>query len=92
MQGSDEKRTSAQRVLCRFALLLAEGFAVGTLVHGRVAFVSAHGDATECAVVGSVTVICARGNVALDAFVLFGIAVHVQNSFSLVSEIVFPIS
>ena len=59
-------------------LLLAERHTVGALVLSRVAFVGADRDTTECAVVCGVAVVDARGNIAFDAFVLFGVTVHVS--------------
>jgi len=55
-------------------LLLAEGFAVGALIHGGVAFVGAHQDPVQRAVVLVLTVVCALMDGAFDALV--GIAVH----------------
>ena len=55
-------------------LSLAEGLAVGALVHGGVGFVGAHQDPVQGAVVLGVAVICAGLNGAFDALV--GMMVH----------------
>ena len=55
-------------------LLLAEGHAVGALVHGGIGLVGTHQDAVQGTVVGAVAVISTLGNGTLDALV--GVAVH----------------
>ena len=54
--------------------LLAEGLAVGTLVHGGIALMGAYQNAIQSAVVGVGAVVCALLYGALDALVCF--AVH----------------
>jgi hypothetical protein len=61
--------------------LLAEGLAVGALVHGRVGFMGAHHDAIQGTVVLGVAVIGALLNGAFDA--LIGMTIH--GSFLLLS-------
>ena len=60
-------------------LLLAEGHAVGALVHGGAALVGAHQNTLQGAVVLAVTVMGAAADGALDALV--GMAVHSCSSF-----------
>ena len=55
-------------------LLLAEGLAVGTLVHGGIHFMGAHQDAVQRAVVLGIAVIGALLDGAFDALV--GMVVH----------------
>ena len=69
-------------------LLLAEGLAVGALVHGGVCFVGAYEDPVQRAVVFVVTVVGTLGNGALYAFV--GMAAHTCSSFALNSELGCP--
>ena len=59
----------------RRMLLLAEGFAVGALIHGRILLVGAHQDAVQGAVVFGIAVVSALLNGALDALVC--LIVHV---------------
>ena len=61
-------------------LLLAEGLAVGALVHCRIGFVGTHHNAVQAAVVLSVAVMCTLGHGAGDALV--GMTVHVSSSFA----------
>ena len=58
----------------RFSLLLAEGHAIGALVHGRIGFVSANLDLVQRAVIFGFTVICALLDGASDALVC--VAIH----------------
>ena len=60
----------------RGRLLLAEGLAVGALIHGRILLMGAHQDLVQRAVVLSVAVISAGGDGAFDALV--DIAVHLD--------------
>ena len=55
-------------------LLLAEGHAVGALIHGRVLLVGTHHDPVQRAVVCGIAVVRALRNGALNALV--GIAAH----------------
>ena len=55
-------------------LFLAEGLAIGALVHSGVGLVGAHQDLLQRAVVGIVAVVSALLDGALDALV--GVAVH----------------
>jgi hypothetical protein len=57
-------------------LLLAEGLAVGALVHGRVSFVSAYQDAVQRAEVLVLAVVSALLDGAFDALV--GMIVHIK--------------
>jgi hypothetical protein len=56
------------------SLLLAEGLAVGTLIHSRIGFVGAHHDLVQGAVILGITVISAGLNATFDALV--GMAIH----------------
>ena len=64
--------------------LLAEGLAVGALIHGGVSFVGTNQDAVQRAVVLVFTEVCALMDGALYA--LIGIAFHVISSFLLIRE------
>ena len=55
--------------------LLAEGFAVSALIHGRIGFMGAHQDAVQRAVVLGIAMVCAGLDGAFDA--LISMAVHV---------------
>ena len=55
-------------------LLLAEGLAVGALIHGRICFVGTHQNLVQGAVVFGVAVIGAGLNGAFDA--LISMAIH----------------
>ena len=80
MTGTHSSRKTAAAetaAILFFLLLLAEGLAVGALIHCRVAFVSAHQDAVQGAEVLSVAVICAGLNGAFDALVCIG--VHIRS-------------
>ena len=79
--GGDDRR--------RRSLLLAEGFAVGALIHRRILLMSADKDAVKRAVVFAVAVISTLLNGAFDALVC--LAVHNTSSFLLGSEIVCPL-
>ena len=57
-------------------LLLAEGLAVGALVHGRIGFVSTYQDAVQRAEVLVLAVISALLDSAFDA--LIGMIVHTK--------------
>ena len=59
--------------------LLAEGLAVGALVHGGVSLVGTNQDAVQRAVVFVLAVVCALMDGALDALV--GVAFHRDSSF-----------
>jgi hypothetical protein len=69
-------------------LLLAEGLAVGALVHSRILLMGAHQNAVQGAVVFAVAVVCALLNSTFDALV--GFAVHCFSSFDLGSALVCP--
>ena len=60
-------------------LFLAEGHAVGALIHGGIAFVGADHNAIQCAVIFVLAVVCALMNGAFNALVCF--AVHIVSSF-----------
>ena len=60
-------------------LLLAEGLAVSTLIHGGVALMGANQNAVQCAVVCILAVICALLNGTFNALVCF----TVHNKFLL---------
>ena len=80
---SQEKRKAAafataqsvKEVQKRLLLLLAEGFAVGTLVHSRILLVGAYQNAVQRAVVFGIAVVSALLNGAFDAFVC--LVIHV---------------
>ena len=57
-----------------FRSSLAEGFAVGTLIHGRIAFVGTHLNVIQRAVVLGIAVVRAGLDGTLNA--LIGFAVH----------------
>ena len=57
------------------SLLLAEGLAVGTLIHGRVGLVGTHLNSVQRAIICVLTVISTLGNSAFDA--LIGMAAHI---------------
>jgi hypothetical protein len=59
------------------ALSLAEGLAVGALIHRRICLVGAHQNTVQRAVVLGIAVVSAGLNGAFDAFV--GIGVHGQD-------------
>ena len=81
------KRGSACcRVHVQPELLLAEGLAVGALIHGRIALVGAHQNPVQRAIVFIFTVVCALLNGAFDALV--GIAVHGIRLLFLISSLV----
>ena len=65
---------NAAAIAAAIGLSLAEGLAVGALIHGGVCFVGAHQNAIQGAVVLGVAVICAGLNGAFDTLV--SIAVH----------------
>jgi hypothetical protein len=67
-------RKKKRRHCRRQRLLLAEGLAVGALVHCGVLLVGTHQDSLQRAVVGVVAVVSAGLDGAFDALV--GIAVH----------------
>ena len=69
-------------------LLLAEGLAVGTLIHSGILLVSTHQDSIQGAVVFRIAVISTLLNGAFDALVC--LAVHNISSFLLGSDIVCP--
>ena len=81
-----EKRKRRQTPPQLRVLLLAEGLAVGALVHGGVCFVGADHDAVQRAIVLVFAVVCTLGNGALDALV--GIAVHIVDLLYLSSNVV----
>ena len=85
-------RKMRQRLLplVRFLLLLAEGHAVGALVHGGVCLVGTHLDAIQGAVVLGVAVIGALLDGAGDALV--GVTVHVFSSFAFDTSVVCAVS
>ena len=58
----------------REPLSLAEGLAVGALIHGGIGFMGAHQDSVQRAVVCVVAVVCAGLDGAFDA--LIGLFVH----------------
>ena len=60
-------------------LLLAEGLAVGALIHGRVLLMGTNHDPIQGAVVLAVAVISALLNSAFNAFI--SLAVHIVSSF-----------
>ena len=70
-------------------LFLAEGLAVGALVHGRILLMGAYKDAIQGAVVLGVAVIGALLDGALDA--LIGMTVHVFSSFLFGAAIVWAV-
>ena len=70
-------------------LLLAEGHAVGTLIHCGISLVGAHHDPIQRTVVLVLAVMCALGNGAFDALV--GIAVHMADLLFLSSKLVWTI-
>ena len=63
-------------MLPRWGSLLAEGLAVGTLIHGGVGLVGAYQNAVQRAVVLSITVVCAGLDGTLDALVSMAIHIH----------------
>ena len=67
-------------------LLLAEGHAVGALVHGGIHFVGTDHDLVQRAVVFVAAMVGALLDSTLDAFV--GMAIHKRTSFDLDSELV----
>ena len=81
------KRGSACcRVHVQPELLLAEGLAVGALIHGRIALVGAHQNPVQRTVVLVLAVVCALMDGAFDALV--GIAVHGIRLLFLISSLV----
>ena len=56
-----------------YELFLAEGHAVGALIHGGVAFMSAYQNTVESAVVSILAVVSALVNGAFDTLVCFAI-------------------
>jgi len=70
-------------------LLLTEGHAVGALVNSGIAFMGAHQNALQRAVVGILTVIGALGNGTFDALVC--VAAHSHFLLFVDSEIVFTL-
>ena len=56
-----------------YKLFLAEGHAVGTLIHGGVAFVSAYQNTVQSAVVSVLAVVSALMNSTFNALVCFTI-------------------
>ena len=60
--------------LPRCRLPLAEGLAVGALVHGGIGFMGTHQDPVQGAVVLGIAVVCAGLNGAFDA--LIGMTIH----------------
>ena len=78
-----ENKENAAAIAAAFgSLLFAEGLTVGALILSRIAFMSAHQNAVQRAVVLGIAVICAGLNGAFDALVC--IAVH--NSFLLLLD------
>ena len=69
-----EKKIATETVAILSFLLLAEGHAVGALVHSGVCLVGTHHDPLQGAVVCFIAMVHALGNGALDALV--GIVVH----------------
>ena len=67
-------------------LLSAEGHAVGALFHGGIAFVGAHQNLVQGAVVFALAVVGALADGALHTFV--GMAVHIFSLLLLGSQIV----
>ena len=70
-QGVKNAAASAAAV----TLFLAEGLAVGALIHGGIGLMGAHQDLIQGAEVFAVAVVCALLDGAFDALV--GIAVHI---------------
>ncbi len=64
--------------LCRYLLplLLAEGLAVGTLIHRRIHLVGTYQNPVQCTVVGISAVMCALLHGTLDALICMTIHVH----------------
>ena len=69
-------------------LLLAEGFAVGALIHGRILLMGAHQDSIQGAVVFGIAVVSALLNGAFDALV----CLVVHTIFLLLFEFCFSMS
>ena len=67
-------------------LLLAEGLAVGALIHGGICLVGAHQNAVQGAVILSTAVMHALVNCAFDA--LIGMTIHDPFLLLLVSSLV----
>ena len=70
------------------SLLLAEGLAVGALIHGGICLMGAHHDLVQRAVVLGVAVVSAGPDGAFDALVC--VAVHVMFLLLLDSRLVCP--
>ena len=73
---ADEFRQAQKKTAAKAAvnLLLAEGHAVGTLIHGGVGLMGAHQNAVQGAIVFGITVVSTGLYGAFDALVC--IAVH----------------
>ena len=72
-QGKLRQRNAAA---ITFALLLAEGHAVGAGIHSGVSLVGTHQDPLQRAVVSILAVVCTLRNGALNALVC--VTVHIQ--------------
>ena len=71
--GFSSRKNAADKAAA-VSLLLAEGHAVGALIHGGIALMGAHQDSIQGAVVGAVTVMGALLDSTLNALVC--VAVH----------------
>ena len=65
-----------QKAAAEKSLLLAEGLAVGTLVHGGVSLVSTNQDPLQGTVVGIIAMVSTLMNGALDALVCMAAHIH----------------
>ena len=68
------KKTKAAAVAAAKMLLLAEGLAIGALIHGGVCLVGAHQDAIQRTIVLGITMVCALLDSTLNTLV--GVTIH----------------
>ena len=80
------RRQSCRRVRDTGSLLLAEGHAVGALIHGGITFVGTHQNPVQGAVVFIAAVMGTLIYGALNGLV--GMAIHNRSSFAMYSAIV----
>ena len=65
------KKTKAAAVAAAKMLLLAEGLAIGALIHGGVCLVGAHLNAVQAAIILTAAMVLAGGYGAVDAAIGF---------------------